>query len=289
MSAILPPKRPPKSSLKLQLPGTPSSDPPTPSNRPKLSLVSTPTPEPPSTSSTSNKPSLKLSSVSNKLSALSLNVPSRYASALNGPSESDTELDDNDDSRPWALGEQERMAGELLDVINGPSSVGLEDELSGKTRRPRSASRVSSSRPSSSGSNAAGKETSSTNLPMKVMGGNGMLSPPLTSAIQVSSVHSKLVVEGGGGNALSDGGLEDDHEDELDISPTALQDLGRLGEGASGEVRKVLHKPTGLVMAKKVSTTLAFSVSHRMLKVVENHRRSRLHQIQNYTNNIYEN
>jgi len=219
-----------------------------------------------------------------------LNVPSRYASALNGPSESDTELDDNDDSRPWALGEQERMAGELLDVINGPSSVGLEDELSGKTRRPRSASRVSSSRPSSSGSNAAGKEASSTNLPMKAMGGNGMLSPPLTSAIQVSSVHSKLVVEGGGGgSAPSDGGLEDDHEDELDISPSALQDLGRLGEGASGEVRKVLHKPTGLVMAKKVSTTLAFSISHRMLKVVVIHRRSRHHRIQNSTNNIYEN
>jgi len=251
MSAIIPPKRPPRSPLKLQLPGTPSSDPPTPANRPKLSLASTPEPSP---SSSSTKPSLKLSSVSNKLATLSLNVPSRYASALNGPSESDTELDDNDDSRPWALGEQERMAGELLDVINGPSAVGLEDELSGKTRRPRSASRVSS-RPSSSGSNAAGNDHSTT-MPTKVFGGNGMLSPPLTLPTQVSSAHSKIAVQGGGGGGSAihhDEGHDDDQEDELDISPSALQDLGRLGEGASGEVRKVLHKPTGLVMAKKVS------------------------------------
>jgi len=40
--------------------------------------------------------------------------------------------------------------------------------------------------------------------------------------------------------------------DDYKLCPNALQDLGKLGEGASGEVRKVLHKPSGTVMAKKV-------------------------------------
>lgn len=39
--------------------------------------------------------------------------------------------------------------------------------------------------------------------------------------------------------------------DDYKLSPETLQDLGRLGEGASGEVRKVLHKPSNTVMAKK--------------------------------------
>lgn len=40
--------------------------------------------------------------------------------------------------------------------------------------------------------------------------------------------------------------------DDYKLCPDTLQDLGKLGEGASGEVRKVLHKPSGTVMAKKV-------------------------------------
>ncbi|TNY24774.1 kinase-like protein [Rhodotorula diobovata] len=51
-------------------------------------------------------------------------------------------------------------------------------------------------------------------------------------------------------------GTEDEGDDDaLDISPATIEDRGRLGEGASGEVRKVLHKPTGLIMAKKTITT----------------------------------
>ena len=46
----------------------------------------------------------------------------------------------------------------------------------------------------------------------------------------------------------------DDHEYVL--SRISLKDLGRLGEGASGEVRKVLHIPSGTVMAKKASFRL---------------------------------
>lgn len=42
--------------------------------------------------------------------------------------------------------------------------------------------------------------------------------------------------------------------DDYKLCAATLQDLGRLGEGASGEVREVLHKPSGIVMAKKVKS-----------------------------------
>jgi mitogen-activated protein kinase kinase len=38
----------------------------------------------------------------------------------------------------------------------------------------------------------------------------------------------------------------------MDITPEDLSTISRLGEGAAGTVRKVLHTPTQLVMAKKV-------------------------------------
>jgi mitogen-activated protein kinase kinase len=38
----------------------------------------------------------------------------------------------------------------------------------------------------------------------------------------------------------------------LVLRPDDFDDLGKLGEGASGEVRKVRHRPTGILMAKKV-------------------------------------
>ncbi|GAA5879980.1 hypothetical protein JCM16303_004425 [Sporobolomyces ruberrimus] len=258
MSAILPPKRPPRTALKLQLPG--SSPAPSP---PPLSVPTPPADlSAPTSRSTSSKPSLKLSGgVTNKLAALSLSVPSRYASALNGPSESDSELDDDQDrsNRPWGAGEQERMAGELLDVINGPSAIGLEDELSGRTRRARSASRVSSSRPSSSQGPShtreqIGASIAATNSTTGLSRG-GMLSPPLLGVPSSSSVTSTSATTSTlTGSAITDG-HEDEDESDLDMSPSALQDLGRLGEGASGEVRKCLHKPTGIVMAKKTITT----------------------------------
>jgi hypothetical protein len=38
----------------------------------------------------------------------------------------------------------------------------------------------------------------------------------------------------------------------MEMKAEDLETLSRLGEGAAGTVRKVLHKPTGLIMAKKV-------------------------------------
>lgn len=57
--------------------------------------------------------------------------------------------------------------------------------------------------------------------------------------------------------------------DDYKLCAETLQDLGRLGEGASGEVRKVLHKPSGLIMAKKVGYTLGCAL-HGVTDAVTN-------------------
>lgn len=290
-SAVLPPKRPSRSPLKLQLPGadTPPAAPSRPAP-PKLSLAPAspaPPPERPAPAPP-GRPALKLASVTDGVASLSLAIPtqgpSHYSSALNGPSESDSEFDEDDEAsahRPWAAGEQERMAGELLNVINGPP-LELEDELSGRTRRARSNSRIASRRPSFSNdansAQAKGATHLSPPLPPNEAGGSPGLGPRL--GLYGEHVQAALGVGGGAthrasplsspappstGSAQSGyesgvSGTEDEEEEEedaLDISPATLEDLGRLGEGASGEVRKVLHKPTGIVMARKVRSRAA--------------------------------
>lgn len=53
-----------------------------------------------------------------------------------------------------------------------------------------------------------------------------------------------------------DVGVESSVGAPLDVSPEMLADLGKLGEGASGEVRKVRHTGSGIIMAKKVGSYL---------------------------------
>jgi hypothetical protein len=48
----------------------------------------------------------------------------------------------------------------------------------------------------------------------------------------------------------------------MEIKVQDLETLSRLGEGAAGTVRKVLHKPTQLIMAKKV---IVLNVKDRVL------------------------
>lgn len=57
------------------------------------------------------------------------------------------------------------------------------------------------------------------------------------------------------------------NDQEYKLSSDSLKDLGRLGEGASGEVRKVLHKPSNIIMAKKVRSSLAV-ISNAIHKLV---------------------
>lgn len=212
--------------MKLSLPTPPSRQPsptppspqPGPSSAPQLAPL-----DPPA------RPGLKLPSLTAGLASLSLAIPakepSHYGTSLNGP-DSDDEADPK-----WGVGDQERMAGELMDAIRGPAAS-LEDELSGATRRVRSSSRVGGPRPM---------------LPTAPVPGASSLYIPCVAALSVQPDAPVPEPE--------EEELESAVEEELDIRPETLEDLGRLGEGASGEVRKVRHRPTGTVMAQKTIST----------------------------------
>ena len=122
------------------------------------------------------------------------------------------------------------MAGELMHAIRG-SMTGLEDELSGATRRVRSSSRVGGPRPM-----APTPQPGASTLSVDTAAARPRIDDPTPKQDEEPEPESAI-------------------DDELDISPETLQDLGRLGEGASGEVRRVLHRPSGIVMAQKVSSS----------------------------------
>ncbi|KAK4056752.1 Protein kinase C signaling pathway involved MAPKK protein [Microbotryomycetes sp. JL221] len=256
-SAILPPKKPPRTALKLSLPGTnDTNDAPGPSTtRPSLKLPLTNASAAATTATSRSKPSL--SGLSLQIPREGARLPSRYKTALNGPADSEDERngytndidsttdeededdngqdggDDDADEAKWGEGDQERMTGELLDVIRGPSA--LEDELSGKTRR------------------------------MQLSDGPDGSQIALSSIPKALRSNSQLAVSDHTPRNLDQAEDDADGDDEGDTSPTTqqklevtastLQDLGRLGEGVSGEVRKVLHRPSGIVMAKKTIAT----------------------------------
>lgn len=370
-SAVLPPKRPPRSPLKLQLPGAAAAPAPAPDEnagggRPKLSL----NPAPPTGS---GRPTLKLPGLAAGVGGLSLAIPQkgvgRYSKALDRANEDDedgnvaldSDEDDGDDGGHglWAAGEQERMAGELLEVINGAPAGELEDELSGRTRRPRSNSRLGSSKASAAVAGVGGAYDHGQVPPTKPSE-NTLLAPPafvsppaaaspstpssaatsvpnpsprlnfygdhVRAALQPTSSlqstppppllpppHTSPRLGGGGGGPSygpgsaatttsaavrrpsyegsgvasgaekdgsdAEGGDDDDdgaggddlHDGKLDISPQTIKDLGRLGEGASGEVRRVLHIPSQMVMAKKVGRScslIVVGVTSKSLKLV---------------------
>lgn len=54
------------------------------------------------------------------------------------------------------------------------------------------------------------------------------------------------------------------HDDDLALAGN-FEMLSRLGEGASGEVHKVRHRPTGLIMAKKTISTSPNPAIHRQI------------------------
>lgn len=244
--------------MKLSLPTPPSRQPsptppspqPGPSSAPQLAPL-----DPPA------RPGLKLPSLTAGLASLSLAIPakepSHYGTSLNGP-DSDDEADPK-----WGVGDQERMAGELMDAIRGPAAS-LEDELSGATRRVRSSSRVGGPRPM---------------LPTAPVPGASSLYIPCVAALSVQPDAPVPEPE--------EEELESAVEEELDIRPETLEDLGRLGEGASGEVRKVRHRPTGTVMAQKVRLILVGEPLWGKGSSRKNtSRRSRRHQTRKCTSSI---
>jgi len=58
---------------------------------------------------------------------------------------------------------------------------------------------------------------------------------------------------------------EDQAFDEIEFEPCDLEVLNSLGEGAGGEVKKVLHRPSGLYMAKKTIPTSPNPSLHRQI------------------------
>ncbi|WAQ89096.1 hypothetical protein PtA15_10A520 [Puccinia triticina] len=58
---------------------------------------------------------------------------------------------------------------------------------------------------------------------------------------------------------------EDQGFEEIEFEPSDLEVLNSLGEGAGGEVRKVLHRPSGLYMAKKTIPTSPNPSLHRQI------------------------
>lgn len=262
MSADIPlvPKRPPKLALRLNVTSTATSSSSdnnslssaststTSINSNTIPIISTSTTS--TTSSISTRPKLKLNSISIPLSKLSLSIPSHYSTSLNqptdegNPSSSSSSESDSEESHKWKKGDQARMAFEIKEIIERP--VGLEEDLAGKgngcgglriERRVRSNSRVSMVRPGTGGS-SGNSESESVNI----VGNN--------KEEQTSLGPSGLRKEDSINATEEDVGIL---QNELIVNPSTLLDLGRLGEGASGEVRKVKHLPTGIIMAKKVS------------------------------------
>lgn len=241
MSAIIPPKRlalrlspsPPGSS------STDSSDSPT--MRPKPPLLSLSTPN--LLAGAGKRPSLKLAALSLPGSALKLAIPikapSHYGTALND--REDAEEDEEDGTGRWREGDQKRMAGEILKVIRGGGDA-LEDELSGRTRRNLV------KRPGTGGSIRSDSiEGQICNLSTSAVLEDSSLDTELSQLSLDQNTHEEAV------------DLNEEEDEQLEVNPTTVKDLGKLGEGASGEVRKVQHLRTGLVMAKKVSPTLRHS------------------------------
>lgn len=261
-SAILPAKKSPRQPLKLSLSPALSPAAPSPQSTPPIPALNLSPSALPVPSTSSVRPSLKLPT--SRLANLSLSIPqtgnppSRYrGTALNGPpslssesedNEDDDEDDDEGENARWGVGDQERMAGELLDVIHGPVSVGLEDELSGRTRRMREASTLE-------GRLGLGRrQASSASVPKVGSTARSTSSPEMASSssnepvsASAHSVHSENSASRLPPSAI---------DSSMEVTAATLQDLGRLGEGASGEVRKVIHKPTGVIMAKKVRLEL---------------------------------
>lgn len=64
--------------------------------------------------------------------------------------------------------------------------------------------------------------------------------------------------------ASTRGSTSGGHDDDLVLAGN-FEILSRLGEGASGEVHKVRHRPTGLIMAKKTISTSPNPAIHRQI------------------------
>lgn len=134
---------------------------------------------------------------------------------------------------------------EAHSVVSLPNNVPIGFEqlsLDERTMRPGLIMSVPYHQPSSSSSSTPSLKPRLA-LPSRTPSSNSLNSFALDSDMMVRSTSFE--------GALAEKSLRVQGED-YKLSPETLEDLGRLGEGASGEVRKVRHNPSGTIMAKKV-------------------------------------
>ena len=203
--------------------------------RPALSI------SPVGSTSSSNKPNLSLATGA---AAASTNdtTPALSASASSA-------TDGNDEDESVQVDDPQRRMKQLQKIISG---LALDDDSS--TFPPRPAPELPRSASSSSSSSlplATGQIPPTSAAGSSSRPGSSSSSKHFGDAPRPSSSSQRPSIP----TSESLGSVRSNHstaDDEYKITPESLQDLGRLGEGAAGEVRKVLHIPSGVVMAKKV-------------------------------------
>lgn len=220
----------------LALPKMSCGPPPIVSTPPLMAGGEAPAPGPSSRSSTdSNRPSLSIGSVgttgSSTSSGLSV-AQSRYPTTITHY--------DQDEEGGGKIANPDQIVGDIQKAIGATT---LEDDLGSNQELPE--------RPDV----GRGRSSSSVIRPMIVR-------RPNTGDSGKSHRGSLEQSRGDGAPARQatsppprldpSAELDEEPEEEVEIDPADLQVLRSLGEGAGGEVMKVLHKPTGLVMAKKV-------------------------------------
>ncbi|CAO1614227.1 unnamed protein product [Parajaminaea phylloscopi] len=144
------------------------------------------------------------------------------------------------DTVPGPLTDQAALTNDLRRAIKG-SNPGITEDFDGERSR---SSYGSSSRPTSHDlSHDASKGARNRSSPTSSSSGKRW--GPLDDG------HGSLSAEG--------------HEDEDLTLKGQLQTLSRLGEGASGEVRKAKHLPSGTIMAVKTIPTSPNQALHRQI------------------------
>ncbi|EGG02686.1 uncharacterized protein MELLADRAFT_38429 [Melampsora larici-populina 98AG31] len=96
------------------------------------------------------------------------------------------------------------------------------------------------------------------------------LSETPTRSVSSESRQRNGEEEEGGGvddqvNQKESGSGEDEDFLQIEFDPKDLEVLNSLGEGAGGEVKKVLHRPSGLYMAKKAIPTSPNPLVHKQI------------------------
>lgn len=165
--------------------------------------------------------------------------------------------------------EREREALSMPALQDGINSMGIGNQpflklpVGGQSYKGTSNQETDSSSPSTPSVSGSRSRTTSTSD----------LNPNSTSNLSTNNENSSTPTTSRNGNGNL-GNSRDQETPVAEIEPELilkgnLDFLVRLGEGASGEVKKVKHRPTGLIMAKKVSSEQSTLDAGRQVVVME--------------------